>query len=229
MEKLILVNLKMYQTDMAQIENYLNKLKGKRLIFFPMIIHLERFISHNFTCGTQNISTHESGAYTGEISAKAAQNIGASCTLIGHSEVRQNFNETDEIINQKIKISLKNKLIPILCIGENLNQYQANQTKMVIKNQIEKALKDITEPVIISYEPLWAIGTGKTPTNEEIKDIIDYIKSLFNYKIKVLYGGSVSQDNIETLNKIENVDGFLIGKAGLDVSCLTKIIEVVQK
>ena len=98
----------------------------------------------------------------------------------------------------------------------------------LIKKQIQNALKDTNEKVIISYEPVWAIGTGKTPTNEEIIDIINYIKSLFNYDITVLYGGSVSLENIETLNKINNVNGFLIGKAATNPSSLKKIIEVAR-
>ena len=152
--------------------------------------------------------------------------MGCKYVLVGHSEIRNN--ETDEMINIKIKIILKNNLIPILCIGESLEAYNQKQTKEILKKQIQNALKDTNEKVIISYEPVWAIGTGKTPTNEEIIDIINYIKSLFNYDITVLYGGSVSLENIETLNKINNVNGFLIGKAATNPSSLKKIIEVAR-
>ena len=152
--------------------------------------------------------------------------MGCKYVLVGNSEIRNN--ETDEMINIKIKIILKNNLLPILCIGESLEAYNQKQTKEILKKQIQNALKDTNEKVIISYEPVWAIGTGKTPTNEEIIDIINYIKSLFNYDITVLYGGSVSLENIETLNKINNVNGFLIGKAATNPSSLKKIIEVAR-
>ena len=116
-----------------------------------------------------------------------------------------------------------------MCIGENLEAYNQSQTKNILKNQISQALKNITEEIIISYEPIWAIGTGKTPTNNEIEDIVSYIKSLFDYDVKVLYGGSVSEQNINQLNLIPNVDGFLIGKAATSPSSLIKIIEVAEK
>ena len=229
MNKLILVNLKMYQSTKEEVDNYLNNLKESPVIFFPSVIYLEKFINHGFVCGCQNISINDPGAYTSEISAKSIKDMGAKYVLLGHSEIRQNLSETDESINLKIKKALDNNLKPILCIGENYEEYTQMMTKIIIKRQIEKALKDITEEVIISYEPVWAIGTGKTPTNNEIEDIVNYIKSLFNYDVKVLYGGSVSKENINELNKIKNVDGFLIGKAGLDTSSLEKIIEVVSK
>ncbi len=228
MKKLIFANLKMYQNTKKEIDNYLNELNSEKLNFIaiPPIIYLDRFIQRGFTCGVQNISVYEEGAHTGETSVLSIKDMGCKYVLVGHSEIRNN--ETDEMINIKIKIILKNNLIPILCIGESLEAYNQKQTKEILKKQIQNALKDTNEKVIISYEPVWAIGTGKTPTNEEIIDIINYIKSLFNYDITVLYGGSVSLENIETLNKINNVNGFLIGKAATNPSSLKKIIEVAR-
>lgn len=231
MSKLVLANLKMYQCTKEEVNDYINKLKEvkNKFIVFPSVIYLEKFIQNNFICGVQNASVHNPGPYTSEISIHALKNIGVKYVLLGHSEVRQNMAEDDELINLKIKQALDNNLKVVLCIGENLEAYNQSQTKDILKNQIYNALKNINEEVIISYEPVWAIGSGKTPTNSEIEDIVSYIKSLFNYNIKVLYGGSVSDNNIETLNEIPNVDGFLIGKAATKPSSLIKIIEVAEK
>lgn len=231
MSKMILANLKMYQYTKESVNDYINQLKEvkDKFIVFPSIIYLEKFLTNGFTCGVQNASIHNPGPYTGETSIKSLENMGAKYILLGHSETRQNMAEDDEIINLKIKKSLNNNLKVVLCVGESLEAYNQNQTKEILKKQIYNALKDINGEVIISYEPLWAIGSGKTPTNDEIKDIVSYIKSLFNYSVKVLYGGSVSDQNIENLNKIDNVDGFLIGKASTDPNSLIKIIEVAEK
>ena len=231
MSKLVLANLKMYQCTKEEVNDYINKLKEvkNKFIVFPSVIYLEKFIQNNFICGVQNASAHNPGPYTSEVSIHALKNIGVKYVLLGHSEVRQNMAEDDELINLKIKQALDNNLKVVLCVGENLEAYNQSQTKDILKNQINNALKNINEEVIISYEPVWAIGSGKTPTNSEIEDIVSYIKSLFNYNIKVLYGGSVSDNNIETLNEIPNVDGFLIGKAATKPSSLIKIIEVAEK
>lgn len=230
MKKLILANLKMYFNITKDIQDYLNNLNDEKenFIAFPPIIYLEKFLNNGFTCGIQDISVHKEGAHTGEVSALSATDLGAKYVLLGHSEIRQK-GESDELINKKIKTALNHNLKAILCVGENLDAYNQSQTKEIIKNQISKALKNIDEEIMISYEPVWAIGTGKTPTNNEIEDVVSYIKSLFNYKIKVLYGGSVSEKNIETLNQINNLDGFLIGYAATIPSSLRKIIEVAKK
>lgn len=230
MKKLVLANLKMYFNITKDIQDYLNNLNDEKenFIAFPPIIYLEKFLNNGFTCGIQDISIHKEGAHTGEVSALSATDLGAKYVLLGHSEIRQK-GESDELINKKIKTALNHNLKAILCVGENLEAYNQSQTKEIIKNQISKALKNIDEEIMISYEPVWAIGTGKTPTNNEIEDVVSYIKSLFNYKIKVLYGGSVSEKNIETLNQINNLDGFLIGYAATIPSSLRKIIEVAKK
>ena len=231
MKKLILANLKMYHSTKADIDKYLNDLNNEKekFIVFPPLIYLDRFIQKSYTCGVQNISVNNPGPYTNEISAHSVKDMGASYALLGHSEVRQNMHEADELINQKIKKAIETNLKVILCVGENLEAYNQSQTKQILKNQISNALKDINEEIIISYEPVWAIGSGKTPTNEEIEDIAIYIKSLFNYNIKVLYGGSVSEQTIQTLNQIKNIDGFLIGYAATKPNSLKKIIEVVSE
>lgn len=229
MERLILVNLKTYIDSQNEIDIYLKKVEKikEKIIFFPSAIYLEKFVNHKFQCGIQNISNHEKGAYTGEISASSVKDMGVSYVLLGHSEIRGNLKETNEIINQKIKISLENNLKPVLCIGENIIEKNNHQTKEVLKRQIYESLKDIEKEVIISYEPVWAIGTGLIPQNKDLEEIINYIKSLFTYDIKVLYGGSVSEKNINTLSQIKNLDGFLIGSAAINPENLIKIEEVI--
>ena len=220
MEKMIFVNLKMYLNKKEDIQNYIKALKEKNIIFFPSSIHIGTFIESGFTCGIQNISSHSSGAYTGEISALSAKEMGCHYVLIGHSEVRKNISDETE---KKIKIALENNLIPVLCVGEEKNEN--------IKNHLDKqlnVLKNIKGNVIIAYEPVWAIGTGITPTAEEIEKIIDYIKNKYP-KFKILYGGGVDESNIEKLNKIKNISGFLLGISGVKISSLLKIEEVVQK
>ena len=224
--KKVLVNLKMYQTSKEEVEKYINDLKGENVILFPSFIYLEKYIENGFICGAQNISINYVGAYTSEISVKSLKDLNVKYVLIGHSEVRKNFNEKEEDINLKIKKALEYGLTPVLCVGETLEEYNNQKTKEVIKEKLIKDLDNIKGKVIISYEPIWAIGTGKIPKKEEIENIVKYIKTLTHQK--VLYGGSVSLDNIENLNQTD-VDGFLIGKAGLDVSCLKKIIEVVSR
>ena len=220
MEKMIFVNLKMYLNKKEDIQNYIKALKERNIIFFPSSIHIGTFIESGFTCGIQNISSHSSGAYTGEISALSAKEMGCHYVLIGHSEVRKNISDETE---KKIKIALENNLIPVLCVGEEKNEN--------IKNHLDKqlnVLKNIKGNVIIAYEPVWAIGTGTTPTAEEIEKIIDYIKNKYP-KFKILYGGGVDESNIEKLNKIKNISGFLLGISGVKISSLLKIEEVVQK
>lgn len=230
MKKILFANLKMYQNTQIEIDDYLKDLKEEKdkFIAFPPIIYLDRFIKNGYICGIQNISVHKEGPHTGETSALSTKDMGAKYVLIGHSEIRESNNETDELINIKIKNALNHDLIPVLCIGENLEAYSKNQTKEILKKQIINDLKNINKEIIISYEPIWAIGTGKTPSNEEITDIVNYIKNLFNYKVKVLYGGSVSEENIEKLNQTKNIDGFLVGKAATNPSSLKKIIEVAN-
>lgn len=187
--------------------------------------------------GAQNVHWEESGAYTGEISAAMLKCINVEYVIIGHSDRKKYFAETDEIINKKIKVSLKNNLKPIVCIGENLEQKEEKITKQVIDTQIEKDLEGISkkqvEDIVIAYEPIWAIGTGKTATTKEIsntiKEIRNKIEDIYgketSEKITILYGGSVKKENAKDIFKIQNVDGALIGGASLDIEEFKAIIE----
>lgn len=225
MEKIIALNHKM-NMEQNQIEEYIESLKKLDLnvLVFPTSIYAQKFINEDIQTGLQNIYHKENGAYTGEISPKQAKSIGVSHVIIGHSERRCIFGETNEEINKKIKHAQENNLKVILCVGEKQNEYY----KEILKSQIEEGLKDIKEEVIIAYEPVWAIGNKITPSNNEIEEILKYIKSLFNYNVKVLYGGSVNSETIKTLKEVNEVAGYLIGGVSTDINELEKIKEVLN-
>ncbi len=227
MEKIIVANHKM-NMDFEEIKKYITKLKtiNNDIIVCPTSVYAPYFIENGFNTGLQNIYFENDGPYTGEISAKQAKSLGIEYVIIGHSERRQLFNETNEIINKKVKSALANKLKVILCVGESTEQRK--DYEKVLNKQITNCLKDIKEEVIIAYEPIWAIGTGMTPISEEINEIIKYIKSLFDYDVKVLYGGSVNSKNIKAKNEVNVVSGYLIGGASTQIDELLAIREVVK-
>lgn len=181
----------------------------------------------NVKLGAQNIFYEDKGAYTGETSGDMLLDVGVSYVIIGHSERRQYFLESDEIVNKKIKKSFEVGLIPIMCCGETLDQRESNETFNHIKNQIVNGLKDISEDdienLIIAYEPIWAIGTGKTATaiqaEEVCKFIREEVKELYNEKvsnnIRIIYGGSIKPVNAKEIFMMDNIDGGLIGGASL--------------
>ena len=190
----------------------------------------------NIHVGAQNVFYKENGAYTGEVSPKMLKCINVEYVIIGHSERRQYFNETDETVNLKLKASLNEGLKPIVCVGETLEQREAGKTEKVITDQIEKALKDLTPEevrnTIVAYEPIWAIGTGKTATAEDantsIKQIRNKIKDLYGENISeeviILYGGSVKPENAKELFSMSDIDGGLVGGASLKADTFSKIV-----
>ena len=187
----------------------------------------------NIKVGVQNMHYEDKGAYTGEISAPMLKSVNCKYVIIGHSERRQYFNETDEIVNKKVKKALEYELLPIMCVGETLEEKEAGKTIEIITNQIEKGLQDLNtsdlENIVIAYEPIWAIGTGKTATSEDaqnaIKAIREKIKSLFNTEdISILYGGSVKGSNAKELFEMEDIDGGLVGGASLEAKSFAEIV-----
>ena len=209
-----------------------NKYKNKfKLIYCPpttLIYPLSKKLnSTKIEIGGQNC--HESQSYgpnTGQINSKMLKTVGAKYVIIGHSENRQ-LGESDSLINMKIKSSIKSGLKVIFCIGETLEQKKKKLTVKVLSKQISKGLKGISKKknILIAYEPVWAIGSGRIPKKFELLDTIKLIKNKVK-KVKVLYGGSVSSKNINELKKIDNVDGFLIGGAS-QVS--NNLIDIIKK
>ena len=190
----------------------------------------------NIKIGAQNMHFEEKGAYTGEVSASMLKSIGVEYVIIGHSERRQYFNETDETVNKKVKTAFKHELKPIVCVGETLEQREAGKAEEIITNQTEKALEGLTDEqvqnTIIAYEPIWAIGTGKTATSEDannaIKAIRDKICQIYGQNVGksiiIQYGGSVKSANCKELFTTSDIDGGLVGGASLDPEEFAKII-----
>ncbi len=194
----------------------------------PLLRCLVKRQGDNLRIGAQNMHQSDEGAYTGEVSAILLESIYVDYVVIGHSERRAMFNETDETVNLKIKQAFKHKLTPIVCVGEALAERQNGTTQDVVKRQVTKAFEGLTKEqaqnVVIAYEPIWAIGTGLTATkevaNETCGDIRNVIKELYGPEvselIRIQYGGSVNPSNIDELLSMKHIDGALIGGASLD-------------
>lgn len=190
--------------------------------------------------GAQDLHWEDQGAYTGKISGDMIKNLGASHVIIGHSEQRTYFHETNETVNLKTKKALAHGLIPIVCIGETLKERDAGQTEEVVHEQLEGAYKDFTKDevlkCIVAYEPVWAIGTGKVATPEQAQDVHAYIRkiltNLFDKDLaqeqRILYGGSMKPDNAKGLLEKPDIDGGLIGGASLKAESFMGIIEATR-
>lgn len=237
MNKLIVANMKM-NLSIDEIKIYLKKLEEistDKIIFCPSAIYIPYFIDKKLNVGIQNISVHEKGAYTGEISILQASSLKVKYAIIGHSEVRKNLNDNDININKKIRLCLNNNVIPILCIGEK-EKSSLEKVKQILIKQLINCLNNIDklEKVIIAYEPDWTIGSNKSLNNKTIEEIILFIKKFIcqNYKINdiiVLYGGSINSDNIEKINSISCLDGILIGNYSINIDKFLKFVEVALK
>lgn len=195
----------------------------------------------NIGLGAQDMYWEEQGAFTGEVSGGMLKDAGCKYVIIGHSERRQYFSETGEAVNKKIKAALKSELIPIVCVGETLSQREEQQTMRVIKEQIQEGLKDIpaeeAEKLVIAYEPVWAIGTGRNATAEQAEEVQKYIRNLLSeiYNeataegIRIQYGGSVKPENIKELIQQPDIDGALIGGASLKIDSFSRIVKICQE
>ena len=193
----------------------------------PQFIHLPilkdlAFTTGNIKVGAQNCSEVDSGAYTGEVSAKSLADIGADFVIIGHSERRTIFKEDNALLNKKLLNAIANNLKVIFCIGETLEEREQGKTFAVVEKQLNEGLKnfpmDKANLLLIAYEPVWAIGTGKTATKEEAEEVHAFIRGKLSPELKqavILYGGSVKPDNIESLLLMPNIDGALVGGASL--------------
>ncbi len=201
------------------------------MILCPTNLYLGEFRLSNMKLGAQNVSSKGCGAYTGEVSASQLKSIGVAYCIVGHSERREYQKETDQEINEKIKQLLKEGIFPILCVGETKAERERNLTTKKITEELEEATKDLTDQekqqIIIAYEPIWAIGTGIIPTNDEIKEIMTTIKEAFPNN-KVLYGGSANESNIDQLKEITEIDGYLLGGLSLKPENLKIFLEKLK-
>ena len=222
--KLVVGNQKTY-LNRPEVVDFINKTKKgncDNVVICASFPYIDLYLEESkYIVGAQNVSVKGNGASTGEISADQLNSLGVSYTIVAHSERRSDNSETDDMFVNKINNLLKFDIRPIFCIGENLDQREANITKDIVGKQImevfDKLDREDIEKIIGAYEPVWAIGTGKVPTIDEIEDMTNYIKDLiqdkYNARVLVLYGGSVNAKNIDELNSIEAVDGYLIGGA----------------
>ncbi len=236
MSKLVFGNQKMYMNRESVID-FINNLKTlnnlENVVVFPSYLYLTDY-SGVVNFGSQDVSNNENGAYTGEVSASQIKSTGAKYSLVGHSERRSYHKEDNNDFLLKINNLIKEDLIPVFCIGENETEYDNKETKKVLFDQITSVYNNLSindiPKIIIAYEPVWAIGTGKTPNNEEISEVVSYIKELVNDRyntsnIKVLYGGSVNNKNVDSLNEMDIVDGYLIGGSSSKIDEFKYIIE----
>lgn len=207
-----------------------SKVNGVKLIVAPPFTHLtsvkEALKGSNVELSAQNCANKESGAYTGEVSAKMVASTGATYVIIGHSERREYYGENSEILLDKVKLALANNLKPIFCIGERLEERESNRHFDVVKAQLEEVIYKLSdsdfEKIVLAYEPVWAIGTGKTATPEQAQEIHAYIRKVLIDKFgskaentSILYGGSAKPSNAKELFSKADVDGGLIGGASL--------------
>jgi len=187
--------------------------------------------------GAQNLYWEKEGAFTGEISASMLVSAGCTHVIIGHSERRQFFGETDETVNRKLGAAIANNLIPIVCVGESEVEREANQTFSILDKQVVKGLNghslEDLKTLVIAYEPIWAIGTGKTATPEQAQEVHQFIRGLIEKEhgadlanaIRILYGGSVKPANVNELMSMQDLDGALVGGASLEAESFSQIIK----
>lgn len=239
----IAANWKMNKTVSESLE-FLNEflpavkdVKDADIVIAPPFTALlsvsEKLSGTNVSLAAQNVFYEEKGAYTGEISTMMLKDAGCSHVIIGHSERRQRFGETDESVNKKIKAAIKTGLMVIFCIGETLDERKAGRTFDVLKRQLSAGLTEVDiEDAVIAYEPIWAIGTGVTATPEQAEEVHRFIRqevgSIYGNGVetaRILYGGSVTPENIAELMASPDVDGALVGGASLKPESFAKIVK----
>ncbi|MDD2627476.1 MAG: triose-phosphate isomerase [Clostridia bacterium] len=244
-KKVIVGNWKMNNTIKESLE-FINNMKYKMdtnivdVGICPQYLALSKIKEEtkgtNIKIGAQNVHFADNGAYTGEVSTKMLEELELDYCIIGHSERRQYFNETDETVNKKLHKVLQTGMIPIVCVGEVLKEREENIHFEVVEKQVEAAFKDIEileiQKCIIAYEPVWAIGTGKTATSVQAEEMCKYIREIIANlyskevaeKVRIQYGGSVNSGNAKEILNMPNIDGALVGGASLKV----EFIEIIK-
>ncbi|NLX70112.1 MAG: triose-phosphate isomerase [Clostridiales bacterium] len=238
-------NWKMYKTP-SEAVSLIEELKPlvkdaqAEVVVCPPFICLpaakEALEGSNIKLGAQNMYWEEQGAFTGEVAPGMLKEAGVEYVIIGHSERRQYFGETDEMVNKKVLSAVSHNLIPIICVGETLEQREQGVTEKVVDTQTRAALKgltaDVADRVVIAYEPVWAIGTGRTASSDDANEVIGYIRKVVESvlgsqaaaQIRILYGGSVKPDNAAELMNMPEIDGGLVGGASLKAQDFSKIV-----
>jgi triosephosphate isomerase (TIM) len=246
-QPIIAGNWKMFKTNL-EVEEFIGQFKALakgithcEIVLCPPFTAIsylaQELAGTNISLGAQNMHQEEQGAYTGEISPLMLKAVGCKYVILGHSERREYFQETDEIINRKVKSALTHGLLPILCVGESIVQRDDGTTKEIIRGQVSGGLHGLTpaevEKIILAYEPVWAIGTGKTASSQDAEEVISYIRGLlgelFGQKttdlVRIQYGGSVKPSNASELMEMPNIDGALVGGASLDPKSFAELLK----
>ncbi len=226
MNKIVVGNLKtlLDANDIVDYIKSMSKINCNNVIVCPTSLYIPYFLKRNFKVGLQDISSCDQGLVTGDILARQAASMGIRYTIVGHSERRNS--ETVDDINKKILSANKYGITSILCVGE---EKQSKKTKKIIKQYLKESLKNtLLSKVIVAYEPMWAIGTNEIPDNKYIEDMTLFIKETikkeFDSDIKVLYGGSVNKENVNTIKLIDSIDGVLVGNASAIPSEFQEVI-----
>ncbi|MFB0528258.1 MAG: triose-phosphate isomerase [bacterium] len=223
-----------------EVKNKAGNIADREIVLCPPFVVLssvkEVVKDSSIKLGAQNMHWEVRGAYTGEVSPVMLKDIGCDYVILGHSERRQYFGETNETVNKKVKIAFSTGLIPIVCVGETLPQREKGETLAVIEEQVKIGLSGLTKEegkrLVVAYEPVWAIGTGKTATPEQAEEVQRFIRELLGQmfgkenaqEIRILYGGSINPDNISALMSCEDVDGGLVGGASLKAESFLKVV-----
>lgn len=206
-------------------------------VFTALFAVAQALQGSNVALGAQDLHWEESGAFTGEVSATLLKDAGCAYVIIGHSERRQYFHETNETVHKKVKAALAQGLVPIVCVGENLQERETGKTFAVVEDHVRNSLKDLSakemQKTIIAYEPVWAIGTGKTATPAQAQDVHAFIRDLLQQmhdahvseSVRIQYGGSVKPDNAKELMGQKDIDGALVGGASLTADSFMGIIQ----
>jgi len=237
MKNLIAGNWKMNPSSKKEAEELFDNLKKKikikpdaqtEVVICPPFVFLS--LSKGLPLGAQNLFYEDKGAFTGEISSAMLKDLGVEYVIIGHSERRKYFSETDEVINKKIQKALDLGLKVIFCIGETAEEKSAGKKEEVLQRQIQDGLKDILDidNVSVAYEPVWAIGTGENCSVQETKESIEFIKKFVKKDTRILYGGSVKSENSGAYIKEAGSNGLLVGGASLDAEEFTKIVQSAE-
>ncbi|WP_339254212.1 triose-phosphate isomerase [Sporosarcina sp. FSL W8-0480] len=247
-KRIIAGNWKMYK-KMGEAKAFIAEVKGRlpntdnvEMVICPPSPYLSELVSESkgttLSIGAQTMHDVEEGAFTGEVSPSMLEDMNVEYVILGHSERRQYFNETDESVNKKVHAAFAHQLTPIVCVGESLEEREEGKTVERVSSQVEKAFTGISadqaKEAVIAYEPIWAIGTGKTATaedaNEVCKEIREEISRLYDENtaaaIRIQYGGSVKPENIAELLSMDHIDGALVGGASLVADSFLKLVEV---
>lgn len=246
-KRIIAGNWKMYKS-LEEAKSFAKEVQGKAVVsdkldavICPPALYLSELVQITkgsaVSIGAQTMHDVKEGAFTGEISPAMLSEIGVGYVVLGHSERRQYFNETDESVNKKVHAAFDYKLTPIVCVGESLEDRESGKTVELVAGQVKKAFEginaDLAAQAVIAYEPIWAIGTGKTATAQDANEVCGAIRTTIGElytetvadQIRIQYGGSVKPDNIEELLTMEHIDGALVGGASLEPASFLKLLE----